>query len=153
MFDAFFGGRLRLERKRLDKKQAEIAELCGVRRNMWGRYERDGVVPNGDVLRLFALAGGDVQYVLTGERLDLTATPEEKALIALYRSAPPVLRTAAISVLGGASQTVHGGRVAIGSVGGDVSNVGNTIRGDSVTYNAPVESVHIGPKITRNNND
>lgn len=38
-------------------------------REMWGKYERDVAVPGGDVLARAALAGLDVLYVLTGERL------------------------------------------------------------------------------------
>lgn len=55
------------ERVRLGLKQADAAELCGVSREIWGRYERGAAVPGGEVLFSFANAGADVQFVLTGE--------------------------------------------------------------------------------------
>jgi len=58
--------RLKTARKDLGLNQAEAAELCGVSREMWGKYERGIAVPGGEVLFAFAAAGADVQYILTG---------------------------------------------------------------------------------------
>lgn len=60
--------RLKDARKDLGLNQAEAAELCGVSREMWGKYERGLAVPGGEVLFAFAAAGADVQYILTGSR-------------------------------------------------------------------------------------
>lgn len=65
-FSSLLGGRLKDERKRLRYSQAEVAEKCGVSREIWGRYERGVSVPGAEVLKELAELGGDVQYVLTG---------------------------------------------------------------------------------------
>lgn len=68
-FTSLFPVRLKEERTRLTLKQASAAELCGVSREIWGRYERGMTEPGGEVLYLFAKAGADIQYVLTGVRV------------------------------------------------------------------------------------
>ncbi len=73
------GYRLREERERLGLKQSEIAELAGVSREMWGRYER-GALPGSEVLIALASIKSpeklDVLYVITGQR---SATPSPMA--------------------------------------------------------------------------
>ena len=63
-----FGGRLKEERERLGLSQQNAAELCGVRREMWGKYERDAAEPGARVLERFSAQGADVLYVLTGRK-------------------------------------------------------------------------------------
>ncbi|MFJ5239516.1 helix-turn-helix domain-containing protein [Pseudomonas neuropathica] len=58
--------RLKEERKRLKLTQAEAGSLAGVTRESWSRYEGGGVSPGMEVLEAFALAGADVQFILTG---------------------------------------------------------------------------------------
>ncbi|WP_433886086.1 helix-turn-helix domain-containing protein [Pseudomonas vranovensis] len=65
-FSSLSAGRMKEERIRLGLKQASAAELCGVSREIWGRYERGAAVPGGEVLFSFAKAGADIQFVLTG---------------------------------------------------------------------------------------
>ncbi len=88
------GYRLREERERLGLKQSEIAELAGVSREMWGRYER-GALPGSEVLIALASIKSpeklDVLYVITGQRsapVDEAQTlpPRERALIDNYRA-------------------------------------------------------------------
>lgn len=67
-FFSFCSARLKEERVRLGLKQAEAAEICGVTREAWGKYERMKSIPGGDVLFSFAAAGADIQYILTGKR-------------------------------------------------------------------------------------
>ncbi|GAA5784679.1 helix-turn-helix domain-containing protein [Chitiniphilus shinanonensis] len=67
-FDAICAERMRDERKRLGLGQAEAGAAAGVSREMWSKYERGAAVPGGDALVGFALAGADIQYVLTGRR-------------------------------------------------------------------------------------
>ena len=71
--------RLKDERLRLGINQAEAGDLCGVSREMWGKYERGAAVPGGEVLFSFASAGADVQYVLTGERKSLHQVSDQIA--------------------------------------------------------------------------
>jgi transcriptional regulator with XRE-family HTH domain len=79
--------RLKLECSRLKLKQFQAAELCGVSREMWGKYERGQAVPGGEVLFSFAAVGADVQYILTGIRSATLQpmTPREAALLDNYR--------------------------------------------------------------------
>ena len=84
-FNANCGERLREERDRLKFTQQEMADRMGVRREMSSKYERGQAVPGGDALAAFATAGGDVQYVLTGQRSSTALTPDEKELLSGYR--------------------------------------------------------------------
>jgi transcriptional regulator with XRE-family HTH domain len=84
-----FGQRVLEERERLGKNQVEISALCGVSRNMWGKYENGKAAPGADVLFLFAAQGADVNYLMTGQRAHLitdenpgyTLRPDQKALL------------------------------------------------------------------------
>lgn len=60
--------RLKSERLKLGLSQAQAADLCGVSREIWGKYERGNAVPGGEVLFSFAATGADIQYILTGIR-------------------------------------------------------------------------------------
>ncbi|WP_172657008.1 helix-turn-helix domain-containing protein [Collimonas arenae] len=84
-FNANCGERLREERDRLGFTQQEMADQMGVRREMSSRYERGQAVPGGDALAALALAGGDIQYVLTGQRSNSAMTPEEIELLSGFR--------------------------------------------------------------------
>lgn len=59
------GNRLQEERKKLGLTQAEAAKKVGVRREMWGRYER-GALPQRSVAASLSAAGFDVEYIFTG---------------------------------------------------------------------------------------
>lgn len=63
-----FNYRLCEERKRLGLSQAAAAQLCGVSREMWGKYERGMAHPGCDIIAKFAAAGADVTYIITGRR-------------------------------------------------------------------------------------
>lgn len=79
---------LKEERQRLGFTQAEIAEQCGISREMWCRYERSASVPSGDVLHQFSQLGGDVQFVLSGARTIAPLTDDECRLLEAYRINP-----------------------------------------------------------------
>lgn len=82
------GDRLRAERERIGIRQADAALLCGVTREMWGRYER-GAMPNSGVLVALIGHGFDVNWILGGTRLinDEGTLPErERELLERYRS-------------------------------------------------------------------
>lgn len=75
------GARLRAARKGLGKSQDDMAAACGVSREMWGKYERNAAVPGGEVLIKVALAGIDMNYILTGQRMgSAAATPPAQAV-------------------------------------------------------------------------
>lgn len=84
-FNSLCAERIKNERTRLSLTQAQAAMICGVSREMWGKYERGQAVPGGEVLFSFAEAGADIQYILLGESR-LTTNQEEKALLENYRA-------------------------------------------------------------------
>lgn len=88
--NSLFGARLLEERNRLGLSQAEVANLCGVSREMWGKYEKDRSKMGTEVLSLFTAAGADALYILTGQRNNATPTlaPDEAALLDNYRHSP-----------------------------------------------------------------
>jgi len=101
------GGRVREERKRLGLSQAEAAQLCGVVRETWGKYERGVFELGGAALRAFVEAGADADYIVTGFRSQVfeamaeQSMPahmqpgdkgQEAALLCHWRSLPPALR-------------------------------------------------------------
>ncbi|MFZ1327029.1 MAG: helix-turn-helix transcriptional regulator [Candidatus Contendobacter sp.] len=84
-FSSLSSPRIREERERLNLSQAQIAEKCGVSREIWGRYERGQAVPGGEVLFALAMAGADVQYIITGQRSNAALPQREAALLDNYR--------------------------------------------------------------------
>ena len=83
-FGAQEGERLREERERLGWTQVDAADTAGIRREMWGRYERGVAAPGADVLQALARSGVDIMYLLSGVRSS-ALTPEEAALLDNYR--------------------------------------------------------------------
>ncbi|NUZ06717.1 helix-turn-helix domain-containing protein [Piscinibacter koreensis] len=66
-FDAqAFGVRLREERERLGLSQQMAADGCGVRREMWGKYERGAAEPGARVVAAMGRMGADALYLLLG---------------------------------------------------------------------------------------
>lgn len=99
-FDSLCANRLKTERKRLGFNQASIAELCGISREIWGKYERGIAVPGGNVLCSFALNGANIQYILTGEEDGgVILTRDELELVNHFRSAPLAIKAAALAAL------------------------------------------------------
>lgn len=83
--------RLKEERKRLAWTQAEAAQVAGVRREMWARYEA-GADPGATELARMAAAGMDVLYIITGTRCRTGAITQ-----------PAVTSPTAISITGNSS--------------------------------------------------
>ncbi len=74
--------------------------MCGVSREMWSKYERGVAVPGGDVWVAFALAGANVQFILTGiSSSNVVLSPDESELVQYYRQAPLALKVAAVAAL------------------------------------------------------
>jgi len=65
-----FGARLAFERKRLSLSQKDAAEYCGVRREMWGRYERGDAEPGVGVLEHFCALGAKPGVLLGTKALE-----------------------------------------------------------------------------------
>lgn len=123
MFESQCAERLKLERKRLSLNQTQVAELCGVTRETWGKYERGQIVPGGSALLAFAMAGANIQYVLTGEKTGgVTLTRDEQDIVHHYRLAPLVVKAAVMAALtAGDSKTT--------STSVNVSGQGNRVAG------------------------
>lgn len=120
-FNSHCANRLKNERKRLGFNQASIAELCGISREIWGKYERGVAVPGGNVLCSFALNGANIQYILTGdEDGGVMLTRDELELVNHFRNAPLVIKAAALAAL-------TAGNSASNSI--NVSGQGNRVAG------------------------
>jgi transcriptional regulator with XRE-family HTH domain len=91
------GERLKGERERIGLSQTALGEICQVTKGTQINYEKGERTPDGLYLVAFAAAGGDVMYVLTGQRGAQVApslAPDEAALLDNYRNSPPAGRDA-----------------------------------------------------------
>ena len=80
------GERLREERERLKLTQPSIAEAAGTTKQTQHAYETDRTPPKASYLAKVASLGVDVAYVITGERLENTATtPLELSYLRICR--------------------------------------------------------------------
>ncbi|MDO9177459.1 MAG: helix-turn-helix transcriptional regulator [Agitococcus sp.] len=81
-----FGGRLKTERMRLGFKQNDFADKVGVTVQSQIRYESDKSSPDADYLEKVLALGGDVIFLLTGERSKPSGLNEdEEKLLISYR--------------------------------------------------------------------
>lgn len=70
-------------------QQIDFAEACDVSRGGLLKWEKNESAPNAQALAAMARLGVDVLYVVTGQRqgaTEATLAPEEKALLAAWRS-------------------------------------------------------------------
>ncbi|WP_420065960.1 helix-turn-helix domain-containing protein [Pectobacterium colocasium] len=96
--------RLKSERKRLKLTQIAAAELAGVKRETWSRYESGVMAPGMEVLAALASAGADIQYVLTGnESGGVALSRDEKEIVENYRMAPLAVKSAVLAALASGS--------------------------------------------------
>lgn len=124
--------RLKLERKRLKLTQAAAAELAGIKRETWSRYESGTISPGMEVLAALAMAGGNINFVLTGvESCGVTLSKDEIELVSLYRHAPIAVKAAAIAALTAGTSSAKANQIVHGNV------MGNVIEGGA-TFNAPM---------------
>ena len=130
-----FGERLKEERERLALSQTALGEACGVTKESQINYEKGERSPDALYLAALLRAGGDVLYVLTGERTAPALLPiEEQMLLDRYRASPRDLRDAALRVLLGGSapeskikQKVSGtANQVVGINNGEVKSVSET---------------------------
>ena len=75
------GQRLKSERQRLKLTQAQAADIAGVARETWGRYESGKLQPGMAVLTAFANKGADTVYILTGRNPERDAKQSEESLM------------------------------------------------------------------------
>ncbi|WP_083446691.1 MULTISPECIES: helix-turn-helix domain-containing protein [Xenorhabdus] len=61
------GDRLKKERERLGFSQSDFAEMVGASRKSQIRWEKDESAPGADAISLWAKAGLDVMYLITGQ--------------------------------------------------------------------------------------
>ena len=101
------GVRLKAARNGLGKSQDEMAAMCGVSREMWGKYERDIAMPGGDVLIKIALAGVDLNHLLTGQRSQPlapearpTVSEGDRILLDNFHAAPAQVQAGVKTALG-----------------------------------------------------
>lgn len=76
-YAAQMGARLLEERNRLGLSQEVLSTLCGVSREMLGKYERGQSVMSSEILFALSLSGVNVLYLLTGlknENIAITRT-------------------------------------------------------------------------------
>lgn len=108
------GQRLKKERIRLGKSQAEMADELGIAKKSQTNYELGHAMPSAPYLAGAARLGVDVIYVLTGGTSQALAG-EEVELLQVFRSASPELRAAALRLLGvvAAPSAAAASRVAI----------------------------------------
>lgn len=96
--NSLFSERIKQERIRLGLTQQEIAEKCGVSREMWGRYERGLASPNCELLFSLLLLGIDVQYIISG--LNHQAISEkERLLLILFKQSNEEVQDAILTLL------------------------------------------------------
>lgn len=80
------GERLREERERLKLTQPAIAEAAGTTKQTQHAYETNRTPPKASYLADVARLGVDVAYVITGERLENSATtPTELSYLRICR--------------------------------------------------------------------
>lgn len=143
----FPGDRVKSERLRIGiKSQGQAAELFGVKRETWSRYETGKIEMGQDVFRRFVSAGADSDFITTGRRsvnkspANDAITEDEKELIELFRAAPLVLKAAVIGALHSGSSVLPNGHSGHHVLIGDVS-VGNVSSGQGgVTIGGVVTS-------------
>ena len=114
-----FSARLKEERKRLKLTQPIFAERCGVTKKSQVAYEGNDLPLFADYMEKAAALGADVGYIVSGQRGPVPLTPEETALLTLYRAAPPALRKAALAALA-SGHPVQSGFTVNGNVTGSI---------------------------------
>lgn len=81
------GERLKEERQRLGLNQTEFGQKVGVTKKTQGLYEQGDRSPNAEYMAAFAQMGGDILFVLTGERSpEIGLNPKEQMIIYNFRA-------------------------------------------------------------------
>lgn len=82
------GDRLKEERELTGLTQEQMAGRLGITQKTQGLYERGQRMPNAEYLAALAALGGDVMYVLTGQRTPVAVpiTARETCMLENYRA-------------------------------------------------------------------
>jgi transcriptional regulator with XRE-family HTH domain/predicted HicB family RNase H-like nuclease len=91
--------RLKSERKRLNLTQAQAAQVCGISREVWCRYERGMTQAGANVLEAFAKAGANPEFLLMGNITKTLLSPEENLLIKRFRKTAAPVKAATLRML------------------------------------------------------
>lgn len=75
-----------IERERLGLTQDQMAAVCDVAKRTYCDYESGKSEPRSSFFEAFAKAGGDVVFVITGQRTVTELAPDEAALLDNYRA-------------------------------------------------------------------
>lgn len=112
----------------MGKTQDEFAAIAGITRNPYSAWEKSATAPDVKQLAAIAAAGADVQYIVTGVRSDMALTPDERELLALFRSASLSGKAAAIGALQGvAAAAPKRVEQQIGGTGHQITNKGKIV--------------------------
>lgn len=75
-----------IERDRLGLTQDQMAAACDVAKRTYCDYESGKSEPRSSFFEAFAKTGGDVVFVITGQRTVIELAPDEAALLDNYRA-------------------------------------------------------------------
>jgi hypothetical protein len=75
---------------------------------MWGKYERGKAAIASEALASFALAGANIEYILTGERAATALTPDEQVLLDGYRALDVATRRRMLAFMLGGGDPLPG---------------------------------------------
>ncbi len=108
------GARLRIERERLGLSQAALAQNTGVSKLTQLKYESAQSHPNAPYLASIAKLGGDVLFVITGERRSewFESDPLRRAVLNSFEQCSPEKQIEAVQYMAllaaGVAQTPSG---------------------------------------------
>jgi transcriptional regulator with XRE-family HTH domain len=80
------GLRLGQERKRMKYSQTAFGKLLGISKPTQVSYESNETRPDADYLLEVNQLGGDFYYIVTGQQHEVLKRPDERQLLADYRS-------------------------------------------------------------------
>lgn len=93
------GERLAEERNRIGMSQPDFAALGGRTKKTQIEWEKGEAYPNAAYLAAIAVAGADIQYIVTGIRSANALNADEQELVGYWRAANLAGRAAAVAAL------------------------------------------------------
>jgi len=99
--NSYLSERLKSERVSVDvQSQGKMAELVGISREMWGKYERGSAMPGAEVFIKLEKLGFDIGYVISGKRTP-SISDEEMLVLTAWRKADFLTKHKALQLLNG----------------------------------------------------
>jgi len=103
-----FSDRLKEERIKLNLSQAELGELCGVKKLAQFNYEKGERFPDAAYLMQATKVGIDVNYLLTGNRSTGALSSDEVFMLEKIRQTSPEIKNQILMLLlGGNNATTN----------------------------------------------